>query len=82
MHGADIQQEGLYSYFSPESRITKKHPLRPVREMVYEALTQLSDQLESSYAYKGRPTIVPDKLLRALLIQIFCSIHSERLLCE
>jgi transposase len=82
VHGADLQQEGLFSYFSPESRITRKHPLRPGREMRYEALTRLSDQFESTDAYKRHPTIVPDKLLRALLIQIFYSIHSEWLLCE
>jgi transposase len=82
MRGADVHQEGLFSYVSPESRIPKQHPLRPVREMVDAALAQLSDEFEASYAQRGRPSIAPEKLVRALLLQIFYSIRSERLLCE
>ncbi len=82
MRGADIHQEGLFSYLSPESRIPKKHPLRPVREMVDTALGQLTGQFEAIYADTGRPSIPPEKLLRASLLQIFYSIRSERLLCE
>ena len=82
MRGADIHQEGLFSYLSPESRIPKKHPLRPVREMVNTALGQLTGQFEAIYADTGRPSIPPEKLLRASLLQIFYSIRSERLLCE
>jgi len=82
MRGTDVHQEGLFSYVSPESRIPKRHPLRPIRQMVDAALSELSDQFETSYAQTGRPSIPPEKLVRALLLQVFYSIRSERLLCE
>ena len=82
MRGADVHQEALFSYLSPESRIPKHHPLRPVRDMVNKALAELSPHFESIYADTGRPSIAPEKLLRASLLQIFYSIRSERLLCE
>jgi transposase len=82
MRGTDVHQEGLFSYLSPESRIPKEHPLRPVREMVNQALAELTGQFEAMYADTGRPSIPPEKLLRASLLQIFYSIRSERLLCE
>jgi len=82
MRGTDVHQEGLFSYLSPESRIPKHHPLRPVREMVDTALSELSGKFESMYADTGRQSIPPEKLLRALLLQILYSIRSERMLCE
>jgi len=82
MRGTDVHQEGLFSYLSPESRIPKDHPLRPVREMVDSALSELSGQFESMYSDTGRRSIAPEKLLRALLLQILYSIRSERMLCE
>jgi transposase len=82
MRGYDAQQEGLFSYVSAESRIPKRHPLRSVRTMVDAALSQMSAQFESAYSQVGRPSIPPEKLIRALLLQIFYSIRSERLLCE
>ena len=82
MRGTDIHQEGLFSYLSPESRIPKKHPLRPVRALVNQALAELTGPFEAMYADTGRPSIPPEKLLRASLLQIFYSIRSERLLCE
>lgn len=82
MRGVDVHQEGLFSYLSPESRIPKRHPLRPIRAMVDKALGELSTSFEAMYASAGRPSIAPEKLLRALLLQIFYSIRSERLLCE
>jgi transposase len=82
MRGTDVHQEGLFSYVSPESRIPKQHPLRPIRQMVDAALSELSDQFEANYAQTGRPSIAPEKLVRALLLQVFYSIRSERLLCE
>jgi len=82
MRGTDVHQEGLFSYLSPESRIPRNHPLRPVRAMVNAALSDLSSQFEAAYADTGRPSIAPEKLLRASLLQIFYSIRSERLLCE
>ena len=65
MRGTDVHQEGLFSYLSPESRIPKRHPLRPVREMVDIALSELSGQFESMYSDTGRRSIPPEKLLRA-----------------
>ncbi len=82
MRGDDIHQEGLFSYVSPEKRIPKNHPLRPIRAMVDEALGELSERFAAAYSVTGRPSIAPEKLLRALLLQIFYSIRSERLLCE
>lgn len=82
MRGADTQQEALFSYLSPEQRIPQNHPLRPVRTVVNEALDQLGDQFKTMYAEVGRPSIAPEKLLRASLLQILYSIRSERLLCE
>jgi transposase len=82
MRGTDVHQEGLFSYLSPESRIPQCHPLRPIRAMVDRALGELCGQFEGMYASAGRPSIAPEKLLRALLLQIFYSIRSERLLCE
>lgn len=82
MRGTDIHQEGLFSYLSPESRIPKRHPLRLVRAMVDRARGELCGSFEAMYAESGRPSIAPEKLLRALLLQIFYSIRSERLLCE
>lgn len=82
MRGTDVHQESFFSYLSPEGRIPKRHPLRPVREMVDTALSELCGQFESMYSDTGRRSIPPEKLLRALLLQIFYSIRSERLLCE
>lgn len=82
MRGADTQQEALFSYLSPESRIPKNHPLRPIREMVNAALAELGSDFEAIYAIDGRPSIAPEKLLRGALLQILYSIRSERLLCE
>lgn len=82
MRGADTQQEALFSYLSPESRIPKNHPLRPIREMVNTALAELAPDFEAIYADEGRPSIAPEKLLRGSLLQILYSIRSERLLCE
>src|SRR5487761_43717 len=82
MRGADHRQEGLFSYVSPETRIPKTHPLRRVRALVDRALATLEPRFEAMYATVGRPSIAPEKLLRASLLQIFYSIRSERLLCE
>ena len=82
MRGTDVHQEGLFSYLSPESRIPQRHPLRPVREMVDIALSELSGQFESMYSDTGRRSIPPEKLLRALLLQILYSIRSERMLAQ
>lgn len=82
MRGHDTQQAGMFSYLSPEERVPVTHPLRPIRQYVDTALTALSPQLEQLYARTGRPSIAPEKLLRALLLQVLYSLRSERLLME
>jgi transposase len=82
MRGSDEHQDGLFSYISLEARVPKLHPLRPVRTMVDAALEAMSGDFETVYATSGRPSIAPERLLRALLLQILYSIRSERLLVE
>jgi transposase len=72
----------MFSYVSPERRVPKDHPLRLIREMVDWALKELSPRFEAIYSRVGRPSIPPEKLLRALLLQILYTIRSERLLME
>jgi transposase len=72
----------MFSYLSPESRVRKDHPLRAIRTLVDEVLTQLSPRFDTMYARVGRPSIAPEKLLRAQLLQMLYSIRSERLLME
>ena len=74
MRGDDLQQDGMFSYISPEQRVPEGHPLRPIRKMV--------DEIKKLYSKVGRPSIAPEKLLRALLLQILYSVRSERLLVE
>ena len=82
MRGHDTQEAGLFSYLSPEARVPATHPLRPIRHSVDTALVALSPQLETLYARTGRPSIAPEKLLRALLLQVLYSLRSEWLLME
>jgi transposase len=82
MRGIDHQQSQMFSYLSPETRVRKDHPLRAIRWMVDEILAQLSRRFASMYASAGRPSIPPEKLLRAPLLQMLYSIRSERLLME
>ncbi|MHB8425416.1 MAG: IS5 family transposase [Gammaproteobacteria bacterium] len=82
MRGADTRQEGLFSYVSPESRIPENHPLREIRPLTDAALAALSADFEAAYSPLGRPSIAPEKLVRALLLQVFYSVRSERLLME
>jgi transposase len=82
MRGADDQQSQMFSYLSPEQRVRKDHPLRAVRATVDEVLRSLSPQFNRMYAREGRPSIAPEKLLRALVVQMLYSIRSERLLME
>jgi transposase len=82
MRGDDRNDAGLYSYISPEKRVPIDHPLRPIRLMVDKVLADLSPHFEKLYSRVGRPSIPPEKLLRALLLQMFYSIRSERLLME
>ena len=82
MRGDDQQQSHIFSYLSPEERVRKDHPLRTVRAMVDEVLQQLSPRFDAMYAKVGRPSIPPEQLLRAQLLQMLYSIRSERLLME
>src|SRR3990172_4749391 len=82
MRGNDIQQDAMFSYLSPEQRVPADHPLRPIRQMVDIVLKRLSPRFEAMYAEGGRPSIPPEKLLRALLLQCLYSVRSERLLME
>lgn len=82
MRGEDQQQSHIFSYLSPEARVRKDHPLRAIRAMVDEVLGQLSRRFDTMYARVGRPSIAPEKLLRAQLLQMLYSIRSERLLME
>jgi transposase len=82
MRGHDNQQSAMYSYLSPEQRVPAAHPLRPIRKMTDEALKGLSRKFNGMYAATGRPSIPPEKLLRALLLQVLYTVRSERLLME
>ena len=72
----------MFSYLSPEQRVPAGHPLRAIRQLVDRALKGLSASFEQIYAASGRPSIAPEKLLRALLLQVLYSVRSERLLME
>jgi transposase len=82
MRGKDTQQSAMFSYVSAERRVPADHPLRPIRAMVDMALKGLSRSFGKMYPDWGRPSIAPEKLLRALLLQLLYSIRSERLLME
>jgi transposase len=78
----DTTQSAMFSYISPEQRVPKDHPLRTIRVMCDVALRALSREFEQMYSAIGRPSIAPEKLLRALLLQILYTIRSERMLME
>src|ERR1700756_3212185 len=82
MRGDDDLQEGMFSYISPEKRVPADHPLRPIRKMVDEILKEMSPRFAKLYSDVGRPSIAPERLLRSLLLQIFYSVRSERMLIE
>ena len=82
MRGKDQRSEGFFSYVRLETRIPADHPLRPIREIVDEALRKLSPAFSRLYAREGRPSIPPERLLRALLLQAFFTVRSERQLME
>jgi transposase len=82
MRGKDEQQLDVFSYISPEQRVPRDHPLRSLRAMTDEALRDLQPRFNKLYAKTGRPSIAPERLLRALLLQALYSVRSERLLME
>src|SRR3954452_5383809 len=82
MRGEDQRQQGVFSYVSLEERVPREHPLRPVRKIVDEIFRGMSKQFDELYSATGRPSIAPERLLRALLLQILYSVRSERMLME
>ena len=82
MRGNDTQQSELFSYLSPEARVPEDHPLRNIRKMADEAFGEISARLEELYSSQGRPSVAPERLLRALLLQMLFSVRSERRLME
>jgi transposase len=82
MRGWDVKSDALFSYVNCEARVPKDHPLRPIRRIVDEALGALSPEFDQLYAKFGRPSIPPERLLRALLLQAFYSVRSELQLME
>src|SRR3984893_5177611 len=82
MRGADRQTAAMFSYLSPETLVPENHPLRAIRPLVNAALERLSGDFDTIYSAFGRDSIAPEKLLRALLLQAFFSVRSERQLME
>jgi transposase len=82
MRGEDLQQHELFSYGSLEERVPADHPLRPIRAMVDEALRDMSGRFDEIYGEEGRRSIPPERLVRALLLQMLYTVRSERMLME
>ena len=82
MRGSDESSGSLFSYVDLEARVPGDHPLRTIRDLTNATLLEMSGELEALYSHTGRPGIAPEKLLRALLLQAFYSIRSERQLME
>ena len=82
MRGDERVQDGMFSYVSLEQRVPEDHPLRAVRQLTDTVLRSLSAELDALYADSGRPSIAPEYILRGLLLQVFYSVRSERLLVE
>jgi transposase len=82
MRGSDIRSDAMFSYLSPDARVPKDHPLRGIRKILNAVLEDLSPVFEKLYSKIGRPSVPPEQLLRALLIQILYSVRSERMLME
>jgi transposase len=82
MRGTDSQQQAMFSYVSTERRVPKNHPLRPIRAMVNQALREMSEDFDRMYSTIGRPSIPPERLVRASLLQMLYSVRSEQLLME
>jgi transposase len=82
MRGDDPQQAAMFSYISPEERVPQEHPLRSIRLVVDAVLKELSPRFDALYSHTGRPSIAPEQLLRALLLQVLYTVRSERLLME
>src|ERR1700724_588459 len=82
MRGDDIQQAAMFSYLSPEQRVPAEHPLRAIRQVCDQVLVEFSGLFATMYSEIGRPSVPPEKLLRALLLQVLYTVRSERMLME
>jgi transposase len=82
MRGPDAQQSAIFSYLSPEQRVPANHPLRRIREITDRVLDELCDVFDEMYSKMGRPSVPPEKILRALLLQVLYTIRSERMVIE
>src|SRR5205085_6698054 len=82
MRGEETRQVHLFSYISLDERVPKSHPLRKLRLVVDGILASMNDEFDRAYAKVGRPSIPPERLLRALLLQVLFSVRSERMLVE
>ena len=82
MRGINDQTQAMFCYISPESFVPKEHPLRPLKKLVDSALKEISPLFDDIYSHTGRPSIPPEKLLKASLLQAFYTIRSERQLVE
>src|SRR5207237_5819508 len=82
MRGRDTQQSAMFSYLSAEERVPSSHPLRAVRQVADKVLAELSKLFARMYSQIGRPSVPPEKLLRALLLQVLYTVRSERMLME
>ncbi len=82
MRSPDAQQLGAFSHVSEEDRVPLGHPIRKLRVLVDGVLGQLTDLMDARYAAGGRPSIPPERILRASLLQVVYSVRSERLLME
>ena len=82
MRGTDAQQSAMFSDLSPEQRVPAGHPLRRVHEITERLLGEMSGLFNQMYSTMGRPSIAPEKLLRALLLQVLFTVRSERMLME
>lgn len=82
MRGTDVQQQAMFSYVSLERRVPKNHPLRTIRAMVNQSLREMSEDFDGMYSTIGRPSIPPERLMRASLLQMLYSVRSEQLLME
>jgi transposase len=82
MRGGDFQQSEMFSYLSPEQRVPANHPLRAIRQICDKVLVELSEVFAMMYSEIGRPSVAPEKLLRALLLQVLYTVRSERMLME
>ena len=82
MRGDRREEDQLFSYIPLEDRVPENHPLRVIRQFVDPILAELSPRFDAIYAKTGRPSIPPEQLLRALLVQVLYTVRSERMLCE